>query len=147
MQFSVNFGRNLTVAAIRSTFERLALMYLPVRITDKLTKDYGRSAVRKYLKLGRLGAVARIGRTTICSQLFPYLALLLMDIGVIMYEHNVAKEKSKKTAWQEVQHKLKLYFYMLMASAAGATVGTIIYPGTMTTICSVLGEAAVTLVV
>ena len=146
-QFALNFGRNLTTAAIKSGFERISLLYLPVKLTDRLTKDITQSAVRKAQKLGRLRAAIKIPRTALFAQILPLLSQFLVEVGIIIYECKLSKAKNTKSVWRLILRKAKQYMYIYLASAAGAAIGTLIYPGTMTMICSVLAEVSVMLIV
>jgi hypothetical protein len=120
---------------VKSFIEFLAMRYTNERFVDRLTKDIVLSAARKAKRDGRFWAAIRIFKTSVYGLLTSYLAQYVVEIGFI-----VGWELQQKGTWREhlsrifhqMHKKAHVYVPTLFGTAAGAMLGTLIYPGSGT---------------
>jgi len=142
--FIPNLQRVVTVSVLRKFYEYLALMKLPARITDKLTKDITASMARKVQRFPRLLACRKIFRTSLRGGAIFNLACFTYDVGLHLFNDALdflSGQKDSKSAVERVGKNIvfvvkKGIFYTvcLTSGAMGYAVGTFMhtsYGGTL----------------
>lgn len=142
--FLPNLQRVVTVSVLRKFYEYLALLKLPARITDKLTKDVTASVARKVKRFPRLLACRKTLYTAFRGGIMFNLACFTYDVGLHLFYDMLdllSGQKDSKTAVERVGRNVvfivkKGIFYSvcLSSSAIGYAVGTFMhtsYGGTL----------------
>jgi hypothetical protein len=79
--------RNVCNFIARKCYEAICVASLPLRLCDRLTKDVGKSAVRKVARYGQQEAARRIFSTCCDASLLRASALFTVDCGYALYTH------------------------------------------------------------
>jgi hypothetical protein len=96
-EFISQFQRNTCVAIIKKLCEMWALENLPMRLTDKLTKDLYKSFERKLARLGHVEAASAIFSTAIWNSTFYVVANVIYDVSTIIATGVMDYSKSKQS--------------------------------------------------
>lgn len=142
--FVPNLQRVVTVSVLRKCYEYLALLKLPARITDKLTKDITASVARKVQRFPRLLACRKTFHTALRGGLIFNAACFTYDVGLHLFYDMldfISGQKDSKSALERVGKNIvfvvkKGIFYSvcLSSGAVGYAVGTFMhtsYGGTL----------------
>ena len=131
--FLPSLQRVVTVATLRKCYEHYALLHLPSRMVDKLTKDVSASILRKCNRYPRFIACQKILRTAFYGNLIFNMACFTYDVGHHIYCEildQVKKTGVTKTALQRLGHSILFiakkgiyYTVCLSAGALGHAVG------------------------
>ena len=129
---------------IRKVYELIALVYLPAKAADKLTKDVVKSCTRKLQKFTYSKAMSRILWTSLNCNILTYLSLFTFDTG----SNALKVVRSKK--YESIKYYIdwigkRIIFYSVCcgASAVGFTLGSNFYPSTGGLIGGLLVESVV----
>lgn len=140
--FISNWKRLMSVTFIRKVLEEFSLKNYPLKITDKLTKDLGKSIVRKSLKLSRIAACKKIFFTALWSNYLSNLSYLIYDIstttgGIIMdylrvyfsnrEQTSLFRRFRKKRFLLTCIKKIAFHSVCLLSSAGGFAIGSFIH--------------------
>ena len=120
-----------TVTLLR-TMELALRIVLPESQANKFMKNVPNSAVRKTEKHNRLLSAFMIIKTSVVSEALTHLSLFLSEQAFRKPESIERTEYVKQGA---IRHGASL-----VASSLGASVGTLLFPGTGTWIGSTVGE-------
>lgn len=142
--FIPNLQRVVTVTVLRKCYEYLALLKLPARITDKLTKDIAHSVARKVQRFPRLLACRKTFLTALRGGIIFNLSCFTYDVGLHLFYDALdlfSGQKESKSAVERVGKNIvfvvkKGVFYTvcLGSGAVGYAVGTFMntsYGGTL----------------
>lgn len=137
---------------IRKSYEYIALMELPIRLVDKLTKDLVKSTYRKFKRFSFFGTSGPLFRTAMYNSSLLYLSLWSYDMLAYAFESlselsNPRKVKSLKSsvkgalrAARWVLQKTALYSACWVAYSVGHSAGALVSPVYVSPILSMLLE-------
>jgi hypothetical protein len=157
------FSKNTCQTSLLRFFEYLAWdVFKCLKAAGKLTKDYIKSAQRKALRFGRVGAFVPVLKTALWSNALNWTSVLVVDwvfiLGECVVQPSAGKKtvggapKQKKPVLEAVKEAAPRFRQSAVACAtsyalisAGAAAGTLILPGAGTNWGGVVADAYVQL--
>ncbi|EQC29221.1 hypothetical protein SDRG_13094 [Saprolegnia diclina VS20] len=116
-------ARAASIVAVKRVLEFSALQYLGPRITDKLTKDIGESALRKAASLAHPGAPSvRILYTAAAGLLLTNVAVSAVDLAIGLVQYARGKPVSPLAITLRSLEKIVTTTYNMMLSAFVGTI-------------------------
>ena len=129
---------------IRKVYELIAIVYLPAKAADKLTKDVFKSCTRKLQKFTYSKAMSRILWTSLNCNILTYLSLFTFDtVSNALKVIRSKKYESIKYYIDWIGKRIIFYSVCCGASAIGFTLGSNFYPSTGGLIGGLLVESVV----
>ena len=128
--FKDKFARFFCTTTIRNLMQAGAVNYFPLRLADRLTKDYHKSLARKRLRYTQLDAAGRIFKTAAFSHSVYMAAGLSTDLlfGVAAHLRNGKRIKPLRSlSW--ICKKIIFYSVSCAAHSGGYALGAAIAPG------------------
>lgn len=132
--FIATWKRMMSVSFIRKVLEELSVNYLSLRVADKLSKDLGKSILRKSLKFSRFVACKKIFVTALYSSCLYHCSSFIYDVGFVVTSVVMEKDgEEKKSIVKKFNEKkivelcLKKFGYFsvcLISSAGGYAIGS-----------------------
>ncbi|CBJ33277.1 expressed unknown protein [Ectocarpus siliculosus] len=143
----------MTVSTQR-LLEWQAVLRLPARTADRLTKNVALSALRKTERMSRSMAAARMTLTAARSLFFQNLALFIVDELFLGVRIGLTERRRRRdnpyacTDWPAVLRELRkksvgnaaFAFCIWVAGTIGSVVGTMVYPPRGPELLSILAE-------
>lgn len=129
--------RFLTVSALKSCVEWIAVSTLPIRIADRLSKDVGKSITRKLERFSRFTACYKITYTAMWSALPMNIALFAYDMWLHIFTTYIMPsddDDEKRTLVERLKNsgvfcikKLGFYGVCISFNALGYGIGSYIH--------------------
>jgi hypothetical protein len=140
-KFQLEAQKAVSVSVLKKFLEEFAILGLPAKIADKLSKNIDKSLVRKRTKFARLVAGQRIFQTALWSNAMQYGSLCLYDVCYRTGESLVACAKKWRAEGMRaalvtfpalellVFSSKKLLYYALCwgSSSAGYALGSCVH--------------------
>jgi hypothetical protein len=116
-------------AMIRKCYDFMALVSLPVRLTDKLTKDITGSTARKFSRLPKFELFSQLFRTYFINSSLIYVSSFTYDV-LYNISQSIYSKKYPSTShvikW--IGKKTFVYLISLVAASIGYSFGSYIHP-------------------
>lgn len=120
--------RFFITSIIRKGYDLYAFLNFSAKLSDRLCKDIGKSAIRKVTKYGRLNGASRMLRTLCYGNLLNYVSSLSYDVLLALHGWMVSKKSSidvsATLSW--LSTKCLFYCILLSSSTVGYCAGTLL---------------------
>jgi hypothetical protein len=139
---SIGVAWQLGTVSLLRFLEASCKQVLSPSIANRLVKKVPESAVRKADRMDRISAGISIIGTSIMAELLTHVSLFIAEQVIEMTKAD--KQESRE---ESIKRGVRKHASVLVANSVGASIGTIILPGTGTWIGSTLSETFVNFVV
>ena len=134
--------------AIRKYYEYIALLKLPTRIVDKMTKDLVKSSLRKIQRFPYFNVGLPIFSTALYNYSIGFLSQWTWEVPVVIWD-NTRKGRSARKTSATILKKFVLALSRWVAMSAGFTLGSLVGPSEWTlflssSVCSLVADIAAT---
>jgi hypothetical protein len=136
--------KSACTVVVRKIYEAICVAQLNVRLADRLTKDFVKSAMRKIAKYGSAGASSRVFFTYLWPGSLRAASFFTVDCCYSIYEYVVQKKKSKvdvvgTALW--VAKRVAFHSLCMVWGGAGYALGIMVEPKVVAIWLSAIFEA------
>lgn len=144
MKCAKMFLRVVGGTSLKRGLEMVAIRCCQTKMASRFVKDPAKSALRKYMRSGRLTASVLMVRTAAYANVLAYTANLLIEELTIIWQHLTSDRRDlrqlRRDLLQKTRHVVIAHGTAFVFSTLGIAVGTLLKPGYGTVIGGAFGD-------